>query len=61
MMKNDLTQKRPRLVHTPETQPTEKSKVSRHAVLRSWCPSGVKGRGVGVQHRVELVDPDEED
>ena len=33
---------------------------SGHAVYRSWCAACVEGRGVGGQHRVELLEEEEE-
>ena len=30
-----------------------------HAACRSWCAACVEGRGVGGQHRIELVEEDE--
>ena len=30
-----------------------------HAVYKSWCAACVEGRGVGGQHRIELLDEEE--
>ena len=32
---------------------------SGHAVHRSWCAACVEGRGVGGQHRIELLEEEE--
>ena len=43
--------------------PTSREKQERgdsgHAVHRSWCAACVEGRGVGGQHRVELLQEEE--
>ena len=34
-------------------------KDSGHAVHRSWCAAFVEGRGVGGQHRIELLEEED--
>ena len=52
----------PRLRKNPKN-PTSREKQERedsgHAVYRSWCAACVEGRGVGRQHRIELVEEEE--
>ena len=45
-----------------EVKSTETNDVnndSGHAVYRSWCAACVQGRGVGGQHRIELLEEEE--
>ena len=37
----------------------EKHEDSGHAVYRNWCAACVEGRGVGGQHRIELLEEEE--
>ena len=52
----------PRVTMNPKN-PTSREKQehedSGHAVHRSWCAACVEGRGVGGQHRIELLDEEE--
>ena len=51
----------PRVRMNPKN-PTSREKEhedSGHAVYRSWCAACVEGRGVGGQHRIELLEEDE--
>ena len=52
----------PRIRMNPKN-PTSREKQERedsgHAVLRSWCAACVEGRGVGGQHRIELLEEEE--
>ena len=52
----------PRVKMNPKN-PTSREKQehgdSGHAVYRSWCAACVEGRGVGGQHRLELVEKEE--
>ena len=42
------------------TNPTSREKQdSGHAVSRNWCAACVEGRGVGGQHRLELLEEEE--
>ena len=53
----------PRVRMNPKN-PTSREKQdhedSGHAVYRSWCAACVEGRGVGGQHRIELLEEEEE-
>ena len=40
----------------PTSEEKQSHEDSRHAVHRSWCAACVEGRGVGGQHRIELLD-----
>ena len=39
--------------------PKQEHEDSGHAVNRSWCAACVEGRGVGGQHRIELLEEEE--
>ena len=45
------------------TNPTSREKQERedsgHAVYKSWCAACVEGRGVGGEHRIELLEEEE--
>ena len=53
----------PRVIMNPKN-PTSREKQehedSGHAVYRSWCAACVEGRGVGGQHRIELLEEESE-
>ena len=42
----------------PTSREKQEHEDSGHAVYRSWCAACV-GRGVGVQHRIELLEEEE--
>ena len=42
------------------TREKQEHEDSGHAVYRSWCAACVEGRGVGGQHRIELMEEEEE-
>ena len=52
----------PRIKMNPKN-PTSREKQehedSGHAVHRRWCAACVEGRGVGGQHRIELLEEEE--
>ena len=39
----------------PTKRVKQEHEDSGHAVYRSWCAACVEGRGVGDQHRIELL------
>ena len=43
----------------PSNEEKQELEDSGHAVSRSWCAACVEGRGVGGQHRIELLEEDE--
>ena len=43
----------------PTSREKQEHEDSGHAVNRSWCAACVEGRGVGGQHRIELLDEEE--
>ena len=43
----------------PTSREKQEHEDSGHAVNRSWCAACVEGRGVGVQHRIELLEEEE--
>ena len=43
----------------PTSREKQAHEDSEHAVYRSWCAASVEGRGVGGQHRIELLDEEE--
>ena len=43
----------------PTSREKQTHQDSGHAVYRSWCAACVEGRGVGGQHRIELLEEDE--
>ena len=43
----------------PTRREKQEHKDSGHAVCRSWCAACVEGRGVGGQHRIELLEEEE--
>ena len=43
----------------PTSRENQEHEDSGHAVCRSWCAACVEGRGVGGQHRIELLDEEE--
>ena len=43
----------------PTSREKQELEDSGHAVFRSWCAACVQGRGVGGQHRIELLDEEE--
>ena len=43
----------------PTSREKQELENSGHAVYRSWCATCVEGRGVGGQHRIELLDEEE--
>ena len=47
---------KPKITTSREKQGHEHSG---HAVYRSWCAACVEGRGVGGQHRIELLEEEE--
>ena len=40
----------------PASREKQEREDSGHAVYRSWCAACVEGRGVGEQHRIELLE-----
>ena len=52
----------PRVRMNPKNPTSRKKREhedSGHAVYRSWCAACVEGRGVGGQHRIELMEEKE--
>ena len=49
----------PRVRMNPTSREKQEHEDSGHAVHRSWCASCVEGRGVGGQHRIELLEEEE--
>ena len=43
----------------PTSRGKQEHEKSGHAVYRSRCAAGVEGRGVGGQHRIELLEEEE--
>ena len=43
----------------PTSRKKQEHEASGHAVYRSWCAASVEGRGVGGQHRIELLEEEE--
>ena len=43
----------------PTGREKQEHEDSGHAVYRSWCAACVEGRGVGGQHRIELLEEEE--
>ena len=43
----------------PTSRGKQEHEDSGHAVYRSWCAACVEGRGVGGQHRIELLEEEE--
>ena len=43
----------------PTSREKQEHEDSGHAVCRSWCAACVEGRGVGGQHRIELLEEEE--
>ena len=43
----------------PTSREKQEHEDSGHAVHRSWCVACVEGRGVGGQHRIELLEEEE--
>ena len=43
----------------PKNPTSSENEYSGHAVYRSWCAACVEGRGVGGQHRIELLEEEE--
>ena len=43
----------------PTRREKQEHEDSGHAVYRSWCAACVEGRGVGGQHRIELLEEEE--
>ena len=43
----------------PTSREKQEHEDSGHAVYRSWCAPCVEGRGVGGQHRMELLEEEE--
>ena len=43
----------------PTSREKQEHEDSGHAVCRSWCAACVEGRGVGGQHRIELLVEEE--
>ena len=43
----------------PTGREEQEHEDSGHAVYRSWCAACVEGRGVGGQHRIELLEEEE--
>ena len=44
---------------SPTSREKQEHEDSGHAVYRSWCAACVEGRGVGGQHRIELLEEEE--
>ena len=44
---------------SPTSREKQEHGDSGHAVYRSWCAACVEGRGVGGQHRIELLEEEE--
>ena len=49
----------PRVRVNPTSREKQEHEDSGHAVYRSWCAACVEGRGVGGQHRIELLEQQE--
>ena len=45
--------------NNPTSREKQEHEDSGHAVYRNWCAACVEGRGVGGQHRIELLDEEE--
>ena len=45
--------------NNPTSREKQEHEDSGHYVYRSWCAACVEGRGVGRQHRNELLDEEE--
>ena len=61
-MRNPWKQKFPESELNPKnplSREKPEHKDSRHAVYRSWCAACVESRGVGGQHRLELLEEEE--
>ena len=43
----------------PTSREKREHEDSGHAVCRNWCAACVEGRGVGGQHRIELLEAEE--
>ena len=43
----------------PASRQKQEHEDSGHAVYRNWCAACVEGRGVGGQHRIELLGEEE--
>ena len=43
----------------PTSREKQEHEDSGHAVCRSWCAACVEGRGVGGQHRIEILEEEE--
>ena len=43
----------------PTSREKQEHEDSTHAVYRNWCAACVEGRGVGGQHRIELLEEEE--
>ena len=43
----------------PTSREKQEHEDSGHAVYSNWCAACVEGRGVGGQHRIELLEEDE--
>ena len=43
----------------PTNREKQEHEDSGHAVYRSWCAACVEGKGVGAQHRIELLEEEE--
>ena len=41
---------------SPTSREKQEHEDSGHSVFRSWCAACVEGRGVGGQHRVQLLE-----
>ena len=57
-----LEAKFPRTIMTPKnpmSREKQEHEGSGHAVCRNWCAACVEGRGVGGQHRIELLEEEE--
>ena len=44
---------------SPTSREKQEHEDSGHAVYRNWCAACVKGRGVGGQYRIELLEEEE--
>ena len=43
----------------PTSREKQEPEVSGHTVYRNWCAACVEGRGIGEQHRIELLEDEE--
>ena len=59
--REDVEMRRTKMKNPSTSREEQEHEDSGRAVYRSWCAARIEGRGVGGQHRMEIVNEEERD